>query len=309
MGTTACTLRIAGLVAFSACTYDTSQLIRPEPQTYDASSAIDGKTIVDLGNAGGTDGSLPRGDAPRIDTPLIGAIDGRVTAITDSSAMDSAGGLDGAREGRDAVMNGSGGSGGIGNDLGGVGGSRTSDSGSPPDVSGPDVPNVIIDTISSDPTAMAIGTARPSNVTKVNFYSVSTSATLQRVEFYLNITAPAALTWVVYEAPTTGAVFSLVSRSSTTATVGQGYQASDSLNTPLKSGYYYAIGVGWGDVAEGYWYNSTAVTYPVPVSFGALIGSYYAASTSIPDSIAFSSSSQFYPERLATIGAAGPAGR
>jgi len=161
--------------------------------------------------------------------------------------------------------------------------------------------SAVVDTIGTDPaTTMATGTTSSSNVTKANFYSVSTARTLLKIEFYMNIISTTALTWVVYEATSqTSAAYAQISSSTTSAGVGQGYQSSGALSIPLKAGYYYAIGVSWGSVFENYWYNSASVFYPVATSFGALIGSTTPSSTA-PTSLGWASSTSYYPERLTT---------
>jgi hypothetical protein len=133
----------------------------------------------------------------------------------------------------------------------------------------------------------------------VDFYSVSTARTLLKIEFYMDIITATTLNWVVYEATSqTSTAYALVTSSTTSAAVGQGYQASVALSVPLKVGYYYAIGVSWGATTESYWYNSATVSYPVAISFGALIGAETVSSN--PTSIVWDSATSYYPERLTT---------
>jgi hypothetical protein len=157
-----------------------------------------------------------------------------------------------------------------------------------------------VDTADPTPTTGS-STTSSAAVTKVDFYSVTTSRTLRLIEMYFgNTTTPtvnATLTWVVYEATTQTGTYSLISSTSTaaSATTPQ-YFGSAALSVPLVAGRFYAIGVGW-TAATGYYYKP-AVTSPITTSFGTLLGGYTFAADP-PTTVSFTNA-DLYAIRITT---------
>jgi hypothetical protein len=141
------------------------------------------------------------------------------------------------------------------------------------------------------------------NTMKVNFYTVDTPRTLLKVEQYLAPSAVGAgLTWVVYHSAgrTNGSTYDLVAKVRGTATANTaGYQSSPLLNVPLEAGGSYGIGVFW-DTTSSYWYHNTTESFPVPVSFGGLIGAMASGSLGGATLVSGMNSTLYYPQKLST---------
>jgi hypothetical protein len=162
---------------------------------------------------------------------------------------------------------------------------------------------VVVDTIDPSPTIDMTNYSNPAGpYTKVNYYAVSTARTLQKIELYMNsLSATSTLTWVVYEATTqTSSSYTIVSSTTTTPTLGEGYQSSGTLSVPLKAGFFYAIGVSW-TIVENFWYHSTTASFPIATSFGSLISGYAPGGTGLATVPWNSSATLYYPQRISTI--------
>jgi hypothetical protein len=153
----------------------------------------------------------------------------------------------------------------------------------------------------ADPTPTN-GTATSLSVAmKVDYYSVTTSRTLKKIEMYLgSTTVPATsttLTWVVYEATTQTGVYNLISQTTTSASASAPqYFASGALSVALVAGRFYAIGVGW-NTTTGYYYEPMPTT-TTPTSFGTLLGGYN-VSTAPPATLTFTNTN-LYAIRVTT---------
>jgi hypothetical protein len=157
-----------------------------------------------------------------------------------------------------------------------------------------------VDTADPTPTT---GTATSSTaaVTKVDFFSATTSRTLRLIEMYFGTTTTpttsATLTWVVYEATTQTGTYSLISSTNAAASSSTPqYFGSGALSVPLVAGRFYAIGVGWTAVT-GYYYKP-ALASPTTTSFGTFLGGYTYASD-VPSTVTFTNA-DVYAVRITT---------
>jgi hypothetical protein len=159
-----------------------------------------------------------------------------------------------------------------------------------------------IDVIEPEPLV----TCRPGTFlkgTKVNFYQVTASRTLLKIEAFMNPAAGVELTWYVFESTAkTGPyeqIFSLITTAtpnSSSSSNNQGYQSSGPIAVDLTAGRTYAIGVGWS-VNAGYYYHTGGT---VNVTFGTMIGGGMydpPPNTSVTSPVP----STYYPQRLTTL--------
>jgi hypothetical protein len=104
--------------------------------------------------------------------------------------------------------------------------------------------------------------------TRGNYYQVTVNRTLVEIEHYLNPSVATSLRWSVYEGVASTGTFTRIFTTTTTATVGLGYQSSGPINVPLVAGRYYFIGTGWSS-SSAHYYQAFATQ---PVSFGIMYG-------------------------------------
>ena len=84
--------------------------------------------------------------------------------------------------------------------------------------------------------------------------------------------------------------------------MGVGYQSSGILNSPLRDGYYCAIGISWPRTDTVFSYlHMTEATFPIATSFGQLTSG-NAYQNAPPSSIAYAQSNGYWfaPQRLTT---------
>jgi hypothetical protein len=128
--------------------------------------------------------------------------------------------------------------------------------------------NVAVDNADPSPTS---GTASSvAAATKIDYFSVTSTRTLSKIEAYLSPTNGATLTWVVYEATTQTGTYSLISSSTSAVGTGYAYYGSGPLSVTLTAGRFYAIGVGWNNTTAYYYKMNPAAA--IPLSFGSALG-------------------------------------
>ncbi|MEE8599927.1 immunoglobulin domain-containing protein, partial [Euzebya tangerina] len=119
-----------------------------------------------------------------------------------------------------------------------------------------------------------IGTASSSGTAsrvRGNYYSVSSTTTLTRIEHYLNITTSGLLVFFVYEAEATDGPYTLIAEDRVAdAGTGPGFYASAPLDVTLQAGKYYIIGAGWPGSHTYYWGGS----HPQTTTFGQSLYGY-----------------------------------
>jgi hypothetical protein len=153
-----------------------------------------------------------------------------------------------------------------------------------------------VDTIPATPTLY--GTALPSYA-MLDFYSVAATRNLSLIEQYMSPASVQTLTWHVFESLTQTGTYTSISNTTTSSTIGAGYQASGALAVPLIAGRFYAIGVSWTTPALNFGYQSAAPTQVV--SFGSLISAAFLTPPPAGTTISYvSPGSTFLPQRLTT---------
>jgi subtilisin family serine protease len=105
-----------------------------------------------------------------------------------------------------------------------------------------------------------------------NIFACTSSTTLLEHRFYMNPSVSTQLWFLVYEGESQVGTYSLVSASDVTpAGPGEAWYSSGDINVPLDEGKYYLIFASFEQ--ESYYYNEQAISpYPIPASFGALVG-------------------------------------
>jgi len=153
-----------------------------------------------------------------------------------------------------------------------------------------------VDTIGASPT---LYTSALSNYAMLNFYSVTGTRNLSRIEQYMSPTMATTLTWLVYESLTQTGTYTNISSTMTTSTTGAGYQSSGALAVQLQAGRFYAIGYSWVSPAMVFGFQTGTASQAV--SFGALIGATFPTP---PPTGTFSgasmSTANYLPQRLTT---------
>jgi hypothetical protein len=149
----------------------------------------------------------------------------------------------------------------------------------------------------ADPTPTNGSQTSTTLTTKVDFYSVTTSRTLDKIEMYLGTTTTpvtnVTLTWLVYEATAQAGTFNMISSTTTTAAGSTPqYFASGALSVPLVAGRFYAIGMSWNSSTNIGYYYEPMLTTPTPTSFGTLLGG-YAISSLPPTTLTFTNTYRY----------------
>ncbi len=105
----------------------------------------------------------------------------------------------------------------------------------------------------------------------VNAFHCTTAKKLVERRIYLNPTASANFQFLVYEGSTFEGVYNLVSSIDVTGGPGEGWYSSGAMDYDLQAGMYYLIYPQWDATAN--YYNLQNITpYPIPCSFGELVG-------------------------------------
>ena len=153
---------------------------------------------------------------------------------------------------------------------------------------------ITVDTIDPNPESAPAGTQGPIG-TKVNFYTVTKSRTLRKIEQYLSPTTPVELTWYVHEATSQLGTYTKIFSTTTTSTTGTGYQSSGDISVPLVAGRYYGISVRWTEPTNYVYRSAGSVT----LSFGSMTSGQMITTTGEP-SLAYKPTNSYYPQRLTT---------
>ncbi len=104
-----------------------------------------------------------------------------------------------------------------------------------------------------------------------NVFLCTTAKKLVETRSYLNPTAAASIQFLVYEGSSFAGTYNLVSSIDVTGGPGEGWYSSGAMDYDLQAGMYYLIYPQW-DVNANY-YNQQAISpYPIPCSFGELVG-------------------------------------
>jgi len=106
-----------------------------------------------------------------------------------------------------------------------------------------------------------------------NYYSVSSTTTLTRIEHYLNITTSGLLVFFVYEAEVEDGPYTLIADDRVAdAGTGPAFYASAPLDVTLQAGNYYIIGTGWPG-SHTYYHGGS---HPQTTAFGESLKGYSA---------------------------------
>jgi len=136
-----------------------------------------------------------------------------------------------------------------------------------------------------------------------NYYQVTSSTTLTRIEHYLNITTSGPIVFFVYEATAQAGPYTLIAQDALGSSgVGQRFYSSGSLTVPLAAGRYYVIGAGWPG-SHTYYFNAgpNPPPHPQPTAFGASVQGFQAAYQSpLPTTAPNNTSSFAHYQRLTT---------
>ena len=105
-----------------------------------------------------------------------------------------------------------------------------------------------------------------------NVFHCTTARKLVEQRMYLNPTAAASLQFVVYEGAAFNGTYNLVSEIDVPGQgPGEAWYSSGPMDYDLQEGMYYLIYVQW-DVNTNYYNEQTIAPYPIPCSFGELVG-------------------------------------
>ena len=104
-----------------------------------------------------------------------------------------------------------------------------------------------------------------------NVYHCLTAKKLIEQRSYLNPTAAASMQFLVYEGATFSGLYNLVASTDITSGTGEGWYSSGAMDYDLQVGMYYLIYPQW-DVNANYYNQQTITPYPIPCSFGELVG-------------------------------------
>jgi len=151
----------------------------------------------------------------------------------------------------------------------------------------------IVDIIDPDPVANE-SPSRSTGATAVNFYAVTQSRTLRKIEMFMAPSSSLSLLWYVHESSTLDGTYTKISTSSTLSTTDAGDQSSGAMAVPLVAGRYYAISVRW-TASNTCWYHTPET---VPLSFGSVVGGKLISSASEP-TITYDNFA-YFPQRLTT---------
>jgi len=135
-----------------------------------------------------------------------------------------------------------------------------------------------------------------------NYYSVSSTTTLTRIEHYLNITVTGSLVFFVYEAPVDQQnQYTLIAEDRVADSgTGEGFYASGPLNVTLEAGKYYIIGTGWPSSHRYYWGGS----HPQTTAFGQSLYGYAGQyQDPLPQIAPYNTSTVVHHQRLTTSNA------
>jgi hypothetical protein len=105
-----------------------------------------------------------------------------------------------------------------------------------------------------------------------NVFHCTTPKKLIEQRQYLNPTAAASIQFVVYEGATFAGVYNLVTYTDVSGQgPGEGWYSSGPMDYDLQAGMYYLIYAQW-DVNANYYNQQSITPYPIPCSFGELVG-------------------------------------
>ncbi len=105
-----------------------------------------------------------------------------------------------------------------------------------------------------------------------NVFHCTTPKKLIEQRQYLNPTAAASIQFVVYEGATFAGVYNLVAYTDVSGQgPGEGWYSSGPMDYDLQAGMYYLIYAQW-DVNANYYNQQSITPYPIPCSFGELVG-------------------------------------
>ena len=83
---------------------------------------------------------------------------------------------------------------------------------------------------------------------------------------------PANMYFVVYEGPADVGIYNLISAANLNpSATGEGWYSSGPISVPMTAGMYYLIETQW-DVPANYFNNQNITPFPIPASFGELVG-------------------------------------
>ncbi|MCF8369069.1 MAG: hypothetical protein K9G76_08490 [Bacteroidales bacterium] len=101
-----------------------------------------------------------------------------------------------------------------------------------------------------------------------NIFHVTTTTTLQEIQFYLDITSSTQLYFFVYEGSAVSGTFSKINEVYIASSgTGTGWYSSGAMNVTLDAGNYYYIGTSWNGTAT---YGRGTEAVPLTTSFGTL---------------------------------------
>jgi hypothetical protein len=105
-----------------------------------------------------------------------------------------------------------------------------------------------------------------------NIFKCTTTTNLKEYRFYLNPTEPTEMWFVVYTCGTPDGLYSIVGASDLTPSgTGEGWYSSGNINVRLVRNQYYMITASFVN-PTGYFLQRDIAPYPIPASFGTLIG-------------------------------------
>jgi len=106
-----------------------------------------------------------------------------------------------------------------------------------------------------------------------NIFRCDVNTILKEHRFYLNPTASDTMAFMVYESVSDSeGTYNLVDSVTTLSSgTGAGWYSSGLRNVRLKAGKFYVILSQWKATAN-YWAETNSIPFPIPASFGALIG-------------------------------------
>ncbi len=133
-------------------------------------------------------------------------------------------------------------------------------------------PNPIIESPLEETFGSNTSVFGPSGVRgRGNVFHCTTAKKLVEQRLYLNPTASASIQFLVYEGSTFAGTYNLVSSTDVTGGPGEGWYSSGPMDYDLQEGMYYLIYPQWDATAN--YYNQQGITpYPIPCSFGELVG-------------------------------------
>lgn len=104
-----------------------------------------------------------------------------------------------------------------------------------------------------------------------NVFHCTTAKKLIEQRLYLNPTASASMQFVIYEGAAFAGVYNLMDYTDVTGGPGEGWYSSGAMDFDLQEGMYYLLYTQF-DVSANYYNQQTITPYPIPCSFGELVG-------------------------------------